>query len=92
MHETLKLADNKLEWVVVATFNSFAIKTHYVIVCPDCGYQHAEQMPRNSCIWFYECQHCHALLKPKPGDCCVFCSYEAVPCPPEQQRRHNAGS
>ena len=21
---------------------------------------------------------------PKPGDCCVFCSYATVPCPPVQ--------
>jgi hypothetical protein len=24
------------------------------------------------------------LLKPKPGDCCVFCSYGSVACPPVQ--------
>jgi hypothetical protein len=23
-------------------------------------------------------------LKPEPGDCCVFCSYGSVPCPPIQ--------
>jgi hypothetical protein len=23
--------------------------------------------------------------KPKPGDCCVFCSYGSVPCPPMQE-------
>jgi hypothetical protein len=22
------------------------------------------------------------LLRPKPGDCCVFCSYGSVKCPP----------
>ncbi|MGZ0079886.1 GDCCVxC domain-containing (seleno)protein [Methylomonas sp. LW13] len=26
----------------------------------------------HACQWFYECQGCHTLLKPKPGDCCVF--------------------
>jgi hypothetical protein len=25
------------------------------------------------------------VLKPKQGDCCVFCSYGSVPCPPIQQ-------
>jgi len=29
-------------------------------------------------------QGCGARLKPKPGDCCVFCSYGSVPCPPIQ--------
>jgi hypothetical protein len=24
-------------------------------------------------------------LKPLAGDCCVFCSYGSVPCPPVQQ-------
>jgi hypothetical protein len=28
-----------------------------------------------------------ALLKPKSGDCCVFCSYGDVPCPPIQEAR-----
>ncbi|HEY7997903.1 MAG TPA: GDCCVxC domain-containing (seleno)protein, partial [Pseudolabrys sp.] len=27
---------------------------------------------------------CGERLKPKPGDCCVFCSYGSVPCPPMQ--------
>ncbi|MFA9408701.1 MAG: GDCCVxC domain-containing (seleno)protein, partial [Candidatus Dadabacteria bacterium] len=25
------------------------------------------------------------LLKPKPGDCCVFCSYGSVKCPSIQE-------
>lgn len=41
-------------------------------------------MPTDSCEWFHECINCHTLLKPKPGDCCVFCSYGSVPCPPIQ--------
>jgi hypothetical protein len=32
----------------------------------------------------YTCISCHALLRPKAGDCCVFCSYGDVPCPPVQ--------
>jgi hypothetical protein len=42
-------------------------------------------MPTNACQYFYECTDCRTLLKPKPGDCCVFCSYGSVPCPPIQQ-------
>ena len=30
---------------------------------------------------------CGAPLKPKAGDCCVFCSYGSVPCPPLQAAR-----
>jgi DNA-directed RNA polymerase subunit RPC12/RpoP len=55
-----------------------------IITCPNCGYRKAERMPEDTCQWFYECEACRALLKPKPGDCCVFCSYGSVPCPPKQ--------
>ena len=26
----------------------------------------------------------HILIQPLPGDCCVFCSYGSVRCPPKQ--------
>ncbi|WP_303646328.1 GDCCVxC domain-containing (seleno)protein [Acidithiobacillus montserratensis] len=55
------------------------------ITCPTCGHQETETMPMDACQWFYACKKCGALLKPKPGDCCVFCSYGSVPCPPRQQ-------
>ncbi len=55
------------------------------ITCPKCGYKKIETMPTDACQWFYECTNCGAILKPKKGDCCVFCSYGTVPCPPMQQ-------
>ena len=54
------------------------------LTCPACGYASTETMPTNACIYFYECQSCKELLKPLPGDCCVFCSYGTVKCPPVQ--------
>jgi hypothetical protein len=42
-------------------------------------------MPTDACQWFHECRACHAILQPLPGDCCVFCSYGTVKCPPVQQ-------
>ena len=42
-------------------------------------------MPTDACQFFYECAGCGALLRPKPGECCVFCSYGSVRCPPMQQ-------
>ena len=54
------------------------------LTCPECGYSKAETMPTDSCQWFYECAGCGTLLKPKPGDCCVYCSYGTVACPPIQ--------
>jgi hypothetical protein len=55
------------------------------ITCPACGYQSVEAMPLDACLYFYDCRGCGATLKPKPGDCCVFCSYGNVPCPPVQK-------
>jgi hypothetical protein len=55
-----------------------------VLTCPHCAHQHQETMPTDACMFFYDCPTCHAHLKPKPGDCCVFCSYGSVPCPPKQ--------
>jgi hypothetical protein len=55
------------------------------ITCPTCGSAKTETMPTDACQFFYECTGCGMLLRPKPGDCCVFCSYGSVPCPPIQQ-------
>jgi hypothetical protein len=55
-----------------------------VITCPECGRTASERMPVDACQWLYECAGCGALLRPRPGDCCVFCSYGTVPCPPKQ--------
>jgi len=56
------------------------------ITCPACGTARTEAMPVQSCQYFYDCTGCGALLRPKPGDCCVFCSYGSVPCPPVQRK------
>lgn len=55
------------------------------ITCPHCGHRALETMPRDACQWFYRCTGCGQLLKPLPGDCCVFCSYGNKPCPSKQQ-------
>ena len=54
------------------------------LTCPHCGYRATETMPTDACQYFYDCPACAAVLKPKPGDCCVFCSYGDTPCPPVQ--------
>src|ERR1700730_11043951 len=50
----------------------------------ECSYQAVETMPTDACQFFYECKGCGERLKPLAGDCCVFCSYGSVPCPPIQ--------
>src|ERR1700682_5809260 len=54
------------------------------LTCPKCSYQAVETMPPDACQFFYDCKGCGERLKPLAGDCCVFCSYGSVPCPPIQ--------
>lgn len=51
------------------------------ITCPNCGHSKKETMPHDACQFFYECENCKSVLKPKQGDCCVYCSYGNVKCP-----------
>lgn len=68
------------------------IQTSSTITCPHCGARKTEEMPTDACQYFYECKGCGELLKPLKGDCCVFCSFGTVPCPPIQERRLAEGS
>lgn len=54
------------------------------ITCPVCSFAKIEEMPTNACQFLYTCTSCGTTLRPKPGDCCVFCSYGDTPCPPIQ--------
>jgi hypothetical protein len=54
------------------------------ITCPHCEHVSLETMPTDSCLYFYECTGCGAVLRPKAGDCCVFCSFGNAPCPSRQ--------
>ena len=55
------------------------------ITCPKCSHSKTETMPTNACQFFYECENCKTLLKPNEGDCCVYCSFGTVKCPPIQE-------
>lgn len=57
------------------------------IICSTCGHQSKETMPTDFCQYFYDCRNCGAQMKPKAGDCCVYCTYGSVPCPPVQMQR-----
>lgn len=65
---------NRLEIIPVST-----------LTCPECGHSESETMPSDACQWFYDCKGCGVVLKPLAGDCCVYCSYGTVPCPPIQE-------
>lgn len=55
------------------------------LTCPLCGHKEKEIMPTDYCQFFYECKGCKEVLKPLKGDCCVYCSYGTVKCPPIQE-------
>jgi len=57
------------------------------ITCPRCAMRARETMPANACQHFYRCTGCGEMLKPKPGDCCVFCSYSDTICPSKRAER-----
>ena len=62
-----------------------------IITCPECGHLETETMPTDACQWFYQCKGCDVILKPKPGDCCVYCSYGSVACPAIQKNKYGGG-
>lgn len=61
------------------------IRLESVITCPACGHSARETMPTDACRFFWDCPACGEVVRPKPGDCCVYCSYGSVPCPPVQE-------
>jgi hypothetical protein len=65
--------------------NEFEVQLNSTITCPQCGHTKMETMPTNACVYYYECENCKTRLKPNHGDCCVFCSFGTVKCPPIQK-------
>jgi hypothetical protein len=68
---------------MTATETSF--EAYSTITCPECGHQSKDLMPTNACQFYYDCKGCSVLLSPRAGDCCVYCSYGDVKCPPIQE-------
>ncbi len=60
------------------------IQTRSTLICPKCQAKQEVKMLTDACQHFYKCQSCGETLKPKEGDCCVFCSYADSKCPPKQ--------
>ncbi|GIW06077.1 MAG: hypothetical protein KatS3mg060_0882 [Dehalococcoidia bacterium] len=63
------------------------IRRRAILRCPLCGAEHRETMPADYCQIVYRCAACGATLRPRPGDCCVYCSYADSLCPPKQRER-----
>ena len=66
---------------------AISLELRSTITCPHCGCPASETMPTDACVGFYPCKGCGRTLRPKPGDCCVFCSYGTMACPPIQEER-----
>ena len=60
------------------------INTRANLTCTECGFTKPEEMRADVCQFFYECTNCGCILRPKAGDCCVYCSYADCLCPPKQ--------
>jgi hypothetical protein len=80
---------NYLKVKNIANMNATIFES--VLTCPTCGFAKRETMPTDACQFYYECENCKAILRPKAGDCCVFCSYGSIKCPPIQQQRSCCG-
>ncbi|MBW8002485.1 MAG: hypothetical protein FVQ80_10755 [Planctomycetes bacterium] len=61
------------------------MKLDTIITCPKCCFKKKERMPADACMCFYKCTNCETVITPQEGDCCVFCSYGTVKCPPMQK-------
>lgn len=70
------------------TYRDKTVETQSTLTCPNCGHRKIEIMPTDACVYFYECEHCKTRIKPLQGDCCVYCSYGTVKCPPIQAGEH----
>lgn len=52
--------------------------------CQRCGHLETLTMPEDACLVFHSCAGCGAVIRPNDGDCCVFCSFGTLACPPVQ--------
>lgn len=75
----LKIEDQLSELIM-----SNSVEEYSTITCPSCEYESTQIMASDACLYFWQCPNCSKILKPRSGDCCVYCSYGSVPCPPFQ--------
>ena len=64
-----------------AIYNGKMVELISRINCPNCKHSKNEIMPTGNCVILYDCEKCKTILKPLPGDCCVYCSYGTRKCP-----------
>lgn len=74
----------RADYAVDRILMSATVMLQSTLTCPKCGHKVTETMPTNACQWLYDCASCGVTLRPNAGDCCVYCSFGDVPCPPIQ--------
>jgi len=75
---------HKIKCKTCTVIEGKTVELQSTITCPKCGHSKKETMPTETCQFFYECENCKTVLRPKQGDCCVYCSYGTVKCPSKQ--------
>ncbi|WP_397392316.1 GDCCVxC domain-containing (seleno)protein [Polynucleobacter sp.] len=65
--------------------NTLSQNQHSLITCPNCQGHEILEIPRGTSQHLYRCPSCSTILKPKSGDCCVFCSFGSVDCSSSEQ-------
>lgn len=65
------------------------VERESVITCPECGAEAEEELHEGRHA-MYECLVCGAVLRPRRGEHCVFCSYGSARCLEAQREREAA--
>ena len=88
----VRLPAANVHTMCTSAFTPHPLITTAQLTCPVCGHVSSETMPLDACIYYHDCAGCGTLLRPRAGDCCVFCSYGTVPCPPVQAQQPCCGT
>ncbi|WP_370622950.1 GDCCVxC domain-containing (seleno)protein [Polynucleobacter sp. MWH-Berg-3C6] len=65
--------------------NTTQEKQQSTITCPYCRASESLEIPIGSSQHLYRCRACSSILKPKSGDCCIFCSFGDLDCSSAEQ-------
>ena len=80
---TLEVSGPPEAKTIIADYFGIAV-SESILTCPHCQHAQLATMPTDQCLILFKCDKCHAEIRPLPGDCCVFCSYASMKCPPVQ--------
>ena len=60
-------------------------KQYSTITCPHCSATETLEITKGYSLHLYRCFACGGILKPKSGDCCIFCSFSDLDCSSAEQ-------